>query len=482
VSPDGRSLYAAASSGFVSQYDIAADGKLTPKAPADVPAGSSPEGIAMTPDGHSVYVLNEVASGTVSQFDVAPDGTLSPKTPPTAAAGNDPDGITIAPDGRSVYVANFGTATISQYDVAPGGQLTLKTPPTVNTQSGVVGLTISPDGRNLYVPEFSGTTLSQYDVGAGGVLSTKVPASVSGFQNPGVATVSPDSLSVYVANYATSGFVSQLDIGAGGLLSPKSPGTAAAGTKPYQGIAISPDQGPVARFSAAPGRPGAATRFDGSGSSDSDGRVARYDWDFGDGTSAPNGGPNPTHVYARAGTYTVTLTVTDEIGCSTAMVFTGNTASCSGTPAARTSQPVATKDTTRPRLSRFTLGPSAFAAAASGPSASKVKVGTTVRYRSSEAAVTTFTVQRPARGVKRGKRCVKPGKGKRGGKRCTRYVRLRGSFTHKDAAGANHLKFRGRLRRHKLSPGRYRLVATPRDAAGNVGRPARHSFRILRRH
>src|SRR6185503_7038745 len=101
----------------------------------------------------------------------------------------------------------------------------------------VVGLTISPDGRNLYVPEFSGTTLSQYDVGAGGLLSTKVPASVSGFQNPGVATVSPDSLSVYVANYATSGFVSQLDIGAGGLLSPKSPRTAAAGTKPSQGIA-----------------------------------------------------------------------------------------------------------------------------------------------------------------------------------------------------------------------------------------------------
>jgi PKD repeat protein len=52
--------------------------------------------------------------------------------------------------------------------------------------------------------------------------------------------------------------------------------------------------------------------FDAGGSSDADGAIARYDWDFGDGTSGR--GPTPTHVYDKSGTYRVTLTVTDDSG------------------------------------------------------------------------------------------------------------------------------------------------------------------------
>ena len=58
--------------------------------------------------------------------------------------------------------------------------------------------------------------------------------------------------------------------------------------------------------------------------------MARYDWDFGDGSTAPNGGPRPTHAYAKPGTYNVTLTVTDDAGCSIARTFTGQTMSCNG--------------------------------------------------------------------------------------------------------------------------------------------------------
>lgn len=52
--------------------------------------------------------------------------------------------------------------------------------------------------------------------------------------------------------------------------------------------------------------------FDAGGSDDSDGAVASYSWDFGDGGSGT--GVSPVHNYTAAGDYEVTLTVTDNQG------------------------------------------------------------------------------------------------------------------------------------------------------------------------
>ena len=60
------------------------------------------------------------------------------------------------------------------------------------------------------------------------------------------------------------------------------------------------------------GTEGTAISFDGSASYDPDGTIVSYYWDFGDGFNSTE--QNPTHIYTEDGTYTVSLTVTDNGG------------------------------------------------------------------------------------------------------------------------------------------------------------------------
>lgn len=53
-------------------------------------------------------------------------------------------------------------------------------------------------------------------------------------------------------------------------------------------------------------------QFNGTPSYDADGQILLYFWAFGDGTTGV--GPRPVHQYATGGTYTVTLTVRDNLG------------------------------------------------------------------------------------------------------------------------------------------------------------------------
>ncbi|HEY3407049.1 MAG TPA: PKD domain-containing protein, partial [Propionicimonas sp.] len=68
--------------------------------------------------------------------------------------------------------------------------------------------------------------------------------------------------------------------------------------------------------------------FDASGSSDSDGTVASYSWDFGDGQNGT--GVSPNHTYAAAGTFDVVLTVTDNDGATDSVTHSVTTVAPTG--------------------------------------------------------------------------------------------------------------------------------------------------------
>ena len=89
-----------------------------------------------------------------------------------------------------------------------------------------------------------------------------------------------------------------------------------------------PNQLPTA--SATGGCSSQNCSFDGTNSSDPDGSIASYAWNFGDGTTGS--GATPTHHYNQAGTYTVSLVVTDNRGGQSTPSTTTVTAVQNATP------------------------------------------------------------------------------------------------------------------------------------------------------
>ncbi|UDY35504.1 PKD domain-containing protein [Dermatobacter hominis] len=81
-----------------------------------------------------------------------------------------------------------------------------------------------------------------------------------------------------------------------------------------EGITVQapPNVAPTASFTS--GHTDLTANFDATLSSDPDGTIVSYSWDFGDSTGSASVAPN--HTYATGGTYSVTLTVTDDDGAT----------------------------------------------------------------------------------------------------------------------------------------------------------------------
>jgi DNA-binding beta-propeller fold protein YncE len=246
VSPGGISVYVTTGDA-VAQYDVLPGGGLGPKDPATVPSASAVD-IAVSRDADSAYVTNALQ---ISQYDLGPGETLVPKSQPTVSTGGGlPAGVAVSPDGRSVYAAVFAPtpgnpASVAQYDVGAGGALIPKNPPTVPADVGPSGaVVVSADGKSVYVVNSGSDTISQYDVGARGVLTPKRVSAIGTGDTPGEIAISPDGRSAYVTNFGDPGLgggsVSQYDVASDGSLTFKRPSTVAAGSNPSS-VAVSAD-------------------------------------------------------------------------------------------------------------------------------------------------------------------------------------------------------------------------------------------------
>ncbi len=352
VSPDGRHLYVANSGAdTISGFAIGANGALTGVPNSPFGAGDNPVGIAVSPGGGHLYATNQTAS-TISGFAIASNGSLSALAGPPPTTSEPPAGIGFTPGGDRLYVAGTRSDLLDAqgfvfgFDVGAGGALTAVPSSPFAAGDGTNAIAVSPNGLHVVATNDVSNDLSSFAIGADGSLTETTGSPIATATRPRGVAITPDGRGVYVSGddgnlLFPAMRVSGFGVGAGGAFtplpsSPFNPGMTGMGE--LADVATTPNQPPIARFGVNVGRPGFPSTFDASASSDSDGAIVRYDWDFGDGTTLANGGPTPTHTFPGLDDYQVTLTVTDNEGCSRTVIYTGQTASCNGGPGAHQAQ------------------------------------------------------------------------------------------------------------------------------------------------
>jgi YVTN family beta-propeller protein len=312
ITPDGATAYVtSAGVNRITPIEIATN---TPEEPITV--GDNPSGIAIAPDGKTLYVTDDEG--------VTPIDTATNTAESTITVVEGPEGIAITPDGATAYVTNDGGTSVTPINLAtdtPGAPIKVGSHPNA--------IAITPDGATAYVTNDGGTSVTPIN------LATNTPeAPIKVGSAPDAVAITPDGKTAYVTN-ENGASVTPINLATN---TPGSPIT--VGENP-QGIAITPDQPPLAAFSATSAELGQPTSFDASASVDPDGSLASYAWSFGDGSTLVTTSPLTSHTYTAPATYTATLTLTDNEGCSTAFVFTGQTAFCDGSSGASTTRQVA---------------------------------------------------------------------------------------------------------------------------------------------
>jgi YVTN family beta-propeller protein len=285
-----------------------------------IPVGQSPYGIAISPDGTRALVTNS-GDDDVSVIDLGTGQVLA-----TVDVGLDPYGIAYMPDGSRAFVANNDSSSLTVLDGHSGqpigGPIGVGLDPS--------GVAVSPNGLRAYVANYGDGTMSVVDTQTNTVVST-----VPGPEEVEWPAITPDGTRGFLSSYEAQGILPF-----GTSPDPTSLGAPIVTSTDAAQVAIVPNQGPTATFTHSRIRPSVIGTLDASTSSDVDGSIVSYAWNFADGATTATAAPTVSHKFAKPGSYTVQLTVADNEGCSTNFAFTGQTASCNGGPLATVALPV----------------------------------------------------------------------------------------------------------------------------------------------
>ena len=157
---------------------------------APEPAYKNPLNLALTPDGHELWVACE-ASASVVVID-----TTSRMKRWEIAVGGQPNDVCFTPDGRRAFVSNRLDDTVSVIDVA-----THSVTATIPVGDEPHGVLVDREGRHLYVLNTSIDTISVIDTS-----SLQEVKRLSASRSPWSLAASPDGASI-VVTHALSRFV-----------------------------------------------------------------------------------------------------------------------------------------------------------------------------------------------------------------------------------------------------------------------------------
>lgn len=176
---------------------------------------------------------------------------------------------------------------------------------TLAVPSGATNLAFTMSGgtgdADLYVKFGATPTTSSYDCR---------PYATGNNETCPVSTAQAGNYYVMLRPYSAFTGVSLKGAYSGGSGGSNTPPTAVIGNGPFTAVT------------------GQSISMSSAGSSDPDGSVASYQWNFGDGATSNTA--NPSHSYTAAGTFTVTLTVTDNNGASKSASTTATISSSGG--------------------------------------------------------------------------------------------------------------------------------------------------------
>lgn len=221
-------------------------GTLSPTVPPlCASAGIQPWGLALSPDGLSLYTFNN-GNNTVGQYSLAAGvpSAMATSTVSAGGSGRAPRYGFVTPNNAWVICSHFGNSALGVHarNLTTGALGAVASKACSSGPFGV-GMAVSADTTkyHVYVGHNTGSILSMFEMdpttGAFTALSTATIAAGLAVQD---VTVSPDGLHVYAANSGSATISQYSRDPATGLLTALSPATIATGSGPSK-VIVSPD-------------------------------------------------------------------------------------------------------------------------------------------------------------------------------------------------------------------------------------------------